>query len=587
VAVRRGLGVVFLIIGVAVFMSFSAMVLMYLAVGREPAVSSGSTLVLRIGGELAEMPPENVVGSFFRGTRPPTLRGIVNNIRKAKSDSRVNGLLIVPTTIEDPFWAKTQEIRDAIVDFRKSGKPAVAYLEYGGDKEYYLATACDRIFLLPSSPLNVAGLVTFQLFLRGTLDKIGAYPDMHHIGEYKTASNQLTEKGYTKAHREMDESLNRDLYDQVVRAIADSRKKSEDEVRALIDSGPFLPEEALRAGLVDDLAYEDQIDDKVKFGSQTFRRLEEETYSSVSLSSLGLNRGPRIAVLYAAGIINTGKSAYDPLNGPVVGSDTLVQYIRQIRGDDSLKAIILRIDSPGGSSVASDVIWRELVLMRDRKPERPLIASMSDLAASGGYYIAMAAQQVVAQPATLTGSIGIYGGKVVTGGVFNKLGANIESVKDGKNAEMYAGVRPFSPTERAKLEEQLQAFYDQFVEKVAEARHTTPEKIDAVGQGRVWTGSQARQIGLVDAIGGLDRAVALAKQRAKIPQDQEVEIVSYPPRRSFYEIVSDQLAGGESVGLGSWLAVADRAALSALFGGPTRLFRRGEPLALMPQIFLR
>jgi protease-4 len=295
-----------------------------------------------------------------------------------------------------------------------------------------------------------------------------------------------------------------------------------------------------------------------------------------------------VAVIYAAGLINSGKSGYDPVNGPVVGSETLVEYIRQVRGDSSIKAVVLRIDSPGGSSVASDVIWRELALLRDSKPDRPLIASMSDLAASGGYYIAMAAQQVVAQPATLTGSIGIYGGKIVTGGVFNKLGATIDSVKNGKNAEMFAAAKPFSPSEAAKIEEQLQAFYDQFVEKVAEARHTTPEKIDAVGQGRVWTGSQARQIGLVDAIGGLDRAIALAKQRAKIPQDQEVEIVNYPPRRSVFEILSDQLGGDDSrAGLRALVGLADRSTVSALLGGPARLFRRGEPLALMPLSFLR
>jgi protease IV len=383
----------------------------------------------------------------------------------------------------------------------------------------------------------------------------------------------------------MDESLNRDLYDQIVRAIADSRKKSEEEVRTLIDRGPFLPEEAVHVGLVDDLAYEDQVDDKVKAGGDRFRRLDEDTYNGVSLTSLGLNRGPKIAVLYVTGLINSGRSGYDPVNGPVVGSDTLVQYIRQMRGDSSIRAIVLRIDSPGGSSVASDVIWRELVLTRDQRADRPMIASMSDLAASGGYYVAMAAQQIVAQPATLTGSIGIYGGKIVTGGVFAKLGANVESVKDGRNAEMFSAVKPFSESERAKMEEQLQAFYDQFVEKVAEARHTTPEKIDAMAQGRVWTGSQARQLGLVDATGGLDRAVALAKQRARIPQDQEVELVTYPPRRSFYEILSDQFAGtGDSASLSALLRLADRSAINALLGGPVRLFRRGEPLALMENL---
>ena len=586
---RRGIAILFTLLGVAFFISVMGFATLYLLFGREPSVPSNATLVLRVGGNLTEVAPADVVG-YIRGVRSPTVRTIVDNLRKAAVDNRVRGVLLKPTGFESPFWAKVQEIRDAVLEFKKSGKPVYAYVDYGGDREYYLATAADKVFLMPSAPLDLTGVATYELFLRGTLDKIGAYPDLHHIGQYKTAVNTFTEKGFTAAHKEMDESLNRDLYEQIVRGIADGRKKNEADVRRALDDGPFLPEEALRAGLVDDLAYEDQVDDKLRGGS-TRDRVEGDDYARVSGSSFGLNRGPRIAVIYATGAIVGGRSGYDPLNGPLIGSDTLIEHIRQARKDSSVRAIVLRIDSPGGSASASDAVWRELTIAKNERADRPLIASMSDLAASGGYYIAMPAQVIVAQPSTLTGSIGIFGGKIVTGGVYGKLGANIESTSIGRHAEINSPARPYNAEELKKLQEQLQSFYDDFVEKVAAARHTTPEQVDALAQGRVWTGRQAKQNKLVDELGGLERAVALAKQRAKIPAESNVEIVVYPPRKSFYELVTDQLSGtGESLALSAWLdANLSRAEIEVLrtMRGPLTLFRRGEVLALMPFTFLR
>ena len=586
---RRGFAILFTLLGIAFFISIVGFAILYFMFGREPAVPSNATLVLRVGGDLSEMAPADVVG-YLRGVRTPTVRSVVDNLRKAKADGRVRAVMLKPTGFESPFWGKVQEIRDAVIEFKKSGKPVYAYLEYGGDREYYLATAADKIYLMPASPLNLTGVATYELFLRGTLDKIGAYPDLHHIGDYKTAVNTFTEKGYTPAHKEMDQSLNRDLYEQIVRGIADGRKKNEADVQHLFDDGPFLPEDALRAGLIDDVAYEDQVDEKLRAGEQR-RQIDSDDYTRISLSSVGLNRGPRIAVIYAAGTINSGKSGFDPLNGGIAGADTLNQYIRQARRDSSVRAIVLRIDSPGGSATASDAIWRELTIAKNERADRPLVASMSDLAASGGYYIAMPAQVIVAQPSTLTGSIGIFGGKIVTGGVYDKLGARIESTSIGRNAEINSPARPFNPEELKKLQEQLQAFYDQFVEKAADSRHSTPEQIDALAQGRVWTGRQAKQNHLVDELGGLDRAIAIAKQRAKIPAENDVELVIYPPRKSFYELVSDQFSGSsESATVGAWLnANLSRGELEVLrtMRGPLALFRRGEPLALMPFTFVR
>ncbi len=273
--------------------------------------------------------------------------------------------------------------------------------------------------------------------------------------------------------------------------------------------------------------------------------------------------------------------------GDVVGSDTMVEQIRRVRDDDSIKAIVLRVDSPGGSAVASDVIWRELTITRDKKPSRPLVTSMSNLAASGGYYIAMPAQVIVAQPATLTGSIGIFSGKIALGAAANKVGISGATVKAGANADIYSPFTPFTAAQRTKMQGFMQSFYDDFVEKAAAARNTTPERIDAVAQGRVWTGEQAKQRGLVDALGGLDTAVAIAKERAKIPANEDVELVAYPARRSFYEALSEQFGQGARTG-GVWSLLAGRRPDGlAAAAAPLRLFRRGEPLALMPFAFVR
>jgi len=591
-ALRRGVRVVLSLILVAVIVSVVSTVVLYFVVSRGPSVPASATLVLRPSGEIHETLPDDVVGQFL-GTETSTVSGLVRSLRIAKRDPRITSVLLMPATLDLPYWAKVQELRDAILDFRSSGKKVIAFLEYGGDREYYLASAADRVFLLPTSPLDLTGVASYEIFLRGTFDKVGAYPDFLHVGDYKTATNQLTEKEMTPAHREMTEAINRDTYNQLVKGIADGRKKSEADIRRMLDEGPFVPEEALRLGLVDDLAYEDQLDDRVeelRDSTGDKRRVEGRDYQRVSAESVGIRPRSRVAVIYAVGAIASGKSAFDPLNGPVVGSDTIVEQIRQVRDDDSIRAIVLRIDSPGGSAVASDVIWRELMITRDQKPGRPLIASMSDLAASGGYYIAMPAEAIVAQPGTLTGSIGIFTGKVVTGGTLEKLGVTSQTVKSGANADIYSPFTPFTPGQRDKVMAFMQGYYQNFIEKAAASRKTTAERIHEIAQGRVWTGTQAKTQGLVDELGGLDAAVALAKARAKIPADEDVELVSYPPRRSLYEALTSSFRStGSSSALDVWSAFlgrADARAVAALTA-PARIFRRGEPLALMPFTIVR
>ena len=290
-------------------------------------------------------------------------------------------MLIIPTPFQSPFWGKVQEIRDAVLDFRKSGKRISAYLEYAGEREYCLATAADKIYLVPTGSLDVTGIATYEVFLKGTLDKVGAQADFEKIGEYKTAPNQLTQTTFTPAHREMTESLSRDMYEQLVRGIAETRKKKVEDVRTLIDEGPFLARDAVRVGLIDGLAYEDQLDDQgaVARAARSRGRCKpaRDAYGAAQRSAHCRRPYQRHHQL--------GDSGFDPLNGEVAGSGPLLKAIRSARADNNVRAIVVRIDSPGGSSVASDVIWRKLTVTKDEKPSRPLVASMSDLAASGGY----------------------------------------------------------------------------------------------------------------------------------------------------------------------------------------------------------
>ena len=579
-AVRRGVVLVLVLILGAVVISTAGLFFLGLTVGRGPQISANSTLMLDVGSDIQETEPSGVLGQFLEP--PPTVRSVVDALRKAAVDSRVTSVIIRPTDTA-ALWGRVQEVRQAIVDFKRTKKPIVAYLQSAGDQQYYLASACDKVFLLPTASLDLTGMANYEVFLRGALDKIGALPDAIHVGDYKTASNTFTEKTFTAAHREMAESLNTDMYEQLVRGIAEGRHKTDAEVRQLIDHGPYLPEDAVRAGLVDDLAYEDEIDDKVQLGRGRINTLRQHEYRSIPPTSLGLNRGPRIALIYAVGLISTGVSNDSP-SGQVLGSDTMVEYLRKVRADNSIRAVVLRIDSPGGSAIASDVIWREIMLTRERKP---VIASMSDVAASGGYYIAMPAHTIVAQPGTLTGSIGVVLLRFVIDGTLDKLGVNIETVKQGQYADLFSPVRPFSPDERKKMAELMQATYDAFVEKAAAGRNTTPERIDAIAQGRVWTGKQAKEIGLVDELGGLERAIAIAKDRAKIAAGSEVELVVYPPKKSLFEVVANPLGrSSDSAALAAVLGAPNARALQSL-AAPLRLFRRNEPLALMPHVFFK
>ena len=575
---RRGVVIVLVLIFCAMLASAGLLVLVGMLAEPPVSVPQNAALYLSVKTPLAEVEPADVFSQFVK--REPTLSELLDAIGKAKRDARVKSLVFTPS-LGGGLWAQTQDIRAALADFKSSGKSLTAYLEFGGTQEYYLASVADRIIMMPAGQLDLTGVATYELFFRGALDKLGVQPDLLHIGDYKTAANTFTEKSFTKAHREMSESLNRDWYDELVRSIAAGRKKTPDEVRAAIDGGPYLADQALKAGLIDRVAYEDQLDDEGP--EKGTKRLDADNYYKALVHPASRIPGARIAVLYATGTIESGRSSP---NGASTGSETFVEWLRKVRVDASVRAIVVRVDSPGGSAIASEVMWRELMLTRDLKP---LIVSMGDVAASGGYYIAVPAHTIVAEPGTLTGSIGVVTGKFVLGGTADKLGVGTGSVSDGKRAEIYSPFRPFNPEERARVEEQMRATYELFVSRVATGRKSTREKIDAVGQGRVWTGHQALERGLVDHLGGLGLAIRLAKERAKLDVTKDVDLIVYPQKPSLYDIFSNPITPGltaASAGANILFRRPEMRALDAA-GAAINRFRRGEMLALMPNVFVK
>jgi protease-4 len=568
--------IVFVLIGLAMAASLAGLVVLSALMGSAPSIPSNATLYLPIQLPLPELQPSDLVSQLVR--RQPTLREVIVAIDKAKRDSRVKSLVITPRS-GSPLWGQAQDLRTAILDFRTSGKTVTAFLESAGVQEYYLASAADRIVLMPAGQLDLTGIATYELFFRGTLDKLGVTPDLLHIGDYKTAANTFTERHYTAAHRDMAQSLNRDWYDELVRAIAEGRKRSVDEVTKLIDAGPYLAEAAMQAGLVDELAYADQLDDQRPIlGTQ---RLDADTYAQVAVPAR--TGAGRVAVLYAVGAIAQGQSVFDGGVGGVVGSDTFSDWLRKVRLDPAVRAVVVRIDSPGGSAVASEIIWREMQLTNERKP---VVVSMGDVAASGGYYIAAPATAIVAEPGTLTGSIGVVTGKFVVSEGAGKLGITTGSVADGRHAEIYSPFKPFSASERTAIQEQMQATYDVFVQRVADGRKRTREQVDAVGQGRVWTGRQALERGLVDELGSLDRAIQIAKERANLDPNRAPDLLVYPQPPSFFEMLAAPLGPAPlmSSGVDGLLARPEFKVLERAATFFARV-RRGEMLLVMPNVF--
>ena len=497
--------------------------------GRPVEVPGRGYLEVPLAGPVAEIAPPDAFVTFLLGTRPLAVHDVWSNLRKAKVDGRIQAVVLRlgPLACD---WAKANAVREAILDFRRSGKKVYALIEEApdSDMEYFVATACDRIILHPLGWLGINGLGGYVPFLKGALDKLGVRAEFEHVEEYKTAANMFTEKGFTPAHREEMGSYYGDLFAQYVATAAKARGKTEAEFRALIDRGFFQGEQAKAAGLVDDCLYEDEVQALLRRDGRTISPVRFEDYTRVKPSSLGLENGVHtVALIYAVGTIMTGESLPQ-----IMGGATVARWIRTARTDPLVKAIVLRIDSPGGSSVGSDVIWREVALARKVKP---VVVSMSDVAGSGGYWIAMSATKIVAEPQTLTGSIGVLAGKFSIDGLMAKLGVTADRLVFGEKADIFSPFRPFTADERKILKAEIVWTYEQFLTRAAEGRGLTRDQVDAVGRGRIWTGRQAKDLKLVDELGGLTMALGMAKKEAGIDADEDVRLDIWPRKRTFWQ----------------------------------------------------
>ena len=541
-----------------------ALVLTVLVARMSGGPPRGSVLEVAVKGEIPEAIPAGPVGQILAAKRL-TVRDYVEGILRARDDRRINGLL-VSIDSSSLGLAKVQELRDAVLDFRKSGKWTVAFMETAGEfspgtREYYLATACDAIWMVPSGDVNLTGIRLEVSFIRGTLDKLGIYPDYDHIGKYKTFKNFFTDTSMTPAYRESMESIADSYYRQIRSGIAGGRGLTEAQAAALIDKGPILGPQAIEARLVDSLGYRDQIEAHLK--EKNGGKLPIVKLRHYLKSGRFYDRGVKVALVYGVGLVTRGENAYDPLvNGPMMGSDTVAEAIKKAREDGSVKAIVFRVDSPGGSYVASDIIWRQVMLTRGVKP---IVVTMSDVAGSGGYFVAMQADRIIAEPGTLTASIGVLAGKFVTRGFWEKLGITRDAVQRGRHATFYSGSARYTPEERAIFEQWLRRIYQDFVGKAATGRDRTFNQIDAIAQGRVWTGEDAKRLGLIDEVGGLPQAVRRALELAKIDPSRPVNLVVFPRPKS---LLQEVLSGGEETRAG--ISALQASVRKALDEGPGR-----------------
>jgi protease IV len=524
-----------IVIGVILIAVVALAIIVSIIRGNRPSIRDNSVLALNVSGSLPDYVPDDPIRRLL-GRQPQSLSGLITQFRKAKVDKRITAILL-DVDASDVGWAKAEEIRGAIEDFRASGKPVYAYMEMGMNKDYFVATACDKIFVAPPGELFITGLAADVMFFRGTLDKLGIYPDIYQIGKYKSAGDTFTQKKMTDAHREYINSLLDDLFSHYVDAIAKGRSRSPDDVKKIIDNAPYTAAQAKDAGLIDDAVYREDVEKQLKKrlgykDSDDLRLAKASDYRQISQESLGLNKGEKIAVVYAAGDITSGKSTFGGSGEETIGSDSLTKVLDDVRDDTSIKAVVLRVDSPGGSGLASDIIGRAVESLKQKKP---VVVSMSDVAASGGYYISAGANKIVAEPSTITGSIGVVGGKPVIKGFYDWIGVSNEYVLRGNNAGIFRESEKFTDSERAKFQEFLGKTYNDFTSIVAKGRSKDQTYVDSIGQGRVWTGRQGKDNGLVDEYGGLDRAVELAKQLARIPADRGAQRIIRPQPPTFWE----------------------------------------------------
>lgn len=536
--------------------------------GTKPTLTFGHIVLEGALPEGAQLP-----GLF--GEIHETFESTQNRIEKAAYDNRVQGLIL---HIKDPKlgWGKLNSMRRTITKVRNAGKKVYAYLDDASVQEYLLATACDEVIMPESGTLLITGVRAEVSFYKNLFDMIGVQAEMLRVGEFKSAAEPFTRTDMSPEFRkEMDELLD-GFYGEMKKIITESRKLTVEKAAAAIDEGPFTAKRAKELGLIDRLAYEDELNAIITDGDKSKlqvlkkygkKKLDTDFSGFAGMVKLmelltGVDSSSRksyadkIAVVYAVGPINTGKSKSDLFGSDTtLGSETLIKAIRKASEDKTVKAIVLRVDSPGGSALASDLIWRELQIVK-----KPVVVSMGNVAASGGYYIAMGAQKIFAEPGTITGSIGVVGGKIALQKLYGKVGITTSVIQRGKNGGVLSSTTPFTDTERTAMQKLLNDIYDQFTRKAAIGRHMDHAALEKMARGRIYTGRRAKELKLIDEVGTLDDAVAAAQKLAKLDPGEKIERLQLPKPTSPLE----QLFGPLDPEASTRLTASPVSAVSAL-----------------------
>ena len=503
---------------------------------KKTAISRNTVLEMNFDKGITELVPEGRIARVVLG-KIPEIRTIIEALETAARDPRIQGL-VAKTTLAPKSFADIQEIRDAVIRFRRAGKIAIAYAEtFGevspGNASYYLATAFDEIYLQPSGEVGLTGFISEPRFLKGFLQKISVKPRYGARKEYKNFLNMLNEEKFTDAHREANRRILESLSGQFVQGVSDARKLEILHVKELIDRSPLHASDALQEKLVDGLIYRDEVYEKVKTRlGKRVRFVSLMAYSRRLRRSSSRERS--IALIYGVGTIMRGESRYDPFSGNLImGSESVAAAFRAAIKDRRIRAILFRVTSPGGSYIASDVIWREV--LRAREAGKPVIVSMGGVAGSGGYFVSMPADRIIAQPATITGSIGVVGGKMVSRDFWSRFGITFDSEQIGANAALWSGVHDFSADQWEYIQSWLDKIYQDFVCKASKGRNIPESDLEKMARGRIWTGEDAYRLGLVDELGGFQVALENAKRLSGIPEGREVSMKLFPRRKTVFE----------------------------------------------------
>ena len=559
-------GIVF--VGLVLMLLFFGLLAAFSIADNRPTVTENSVLVLDFQGDVPERAALDIPIPMLGQQSGPTILESWQLMRKAAMDPRIKALVISPTGLS-VGWAKLEELRSQIVEFKKSGKPVYAYLRAAGTPEYYLASAADQVYMPPDDWLDVKGLHAELMFLKNTLDKIGVNMEFEGIGLYKDAPDTYTKTAPSPQTLEVTNAILDQYFGNLINVIAEGRKREPAVIRAAIDKGPFVGQGAIDNGMIDGLLFEDQVYDKLKEQVKTGELKKVRARDYIAVPFTGFEGPSRIAVIAGDGeILSAG--AIGNLSEAGMTGPGMAKVLKRVSDDASIKGVILRVDSPGGDAIASAEILHAAEMLSAKKP---VLISMSDYAASGGYMMSMTGDRVLAYSNTLTGSIGVFFGKPTLRGLYDKIGLNKYLLKRGRWSTIDSDYTPLSADERARLHTELEAYYKGFVGRVAKGRKKDAAEIEPLAQGRVWLGAQAVQNGLIDEIGGFDRAIALIKEKAKIPESEKITLVAYPEKRTLLQALTNRDQPSSEIEM----------AIDKLMGGmPWRALAQGGVLQTMP-----